>query len=62
MLGMEDTPLLLIYRIDAASERKTKTRCPIGTQCDIISFSVIIPGDKHGSNSVKAVSILLNKE
>lgn len=62
MLGMEDTPLLLIYRIDAASERKTKTRCPIGTQCDIISFSVIIPGDKHGSNGVKAVSILLNKE
>lgn len=57
LLGYDRIPLLLIYRIDAASRRTTATKEPIGTQCDIVSFSVIVPGDKHAGGSVSAVWI-----
>lgn len=61
-LGLDRTPLLLIYRIDAASRSKSRNRVPINSPCDVISFSVIIPGDKHGSDGVEAVSIRMDKE
>lgn len=57
VLGYERIPLLLIYRIDAASRKTTATKSPIGTQCDIVSFSVIVPGDKHAGGRVAAVWI-----
>lgn len=57
MLGYERVPLLLLYRIDAASTKTTATRSPIGTQCDVMSFSVIVPGDKHIGGSISAVWI-----
>ena len=57
VLGYERVPLLLIYRIDASSRKTTKTKIPIGTQCDIVSFSVIVPGDKHAGGRVAAVWI-----
>ncbi len=53
-LGLAKIPLLLIYRIDSASTKCSQTREPVGTDDDIISFSVIVPGDKHSGGSVSA--------
>lgn len=60
-LGFGRIPLLLIYRIDAASMRCSADRVPIGTENDIISFSVIIPGEKYGMGTSSYV-VKLNKE
>lgn len=57
LLGYGRIPLLLIYRIDASSTKTTATRRPIGTQYDIMSFSVVIPGDRHAGGSASAVWI-----
>lgn len=59
-LGLAKVPLLLIYRIDSASNNSTQTREPIGIDEDIISFSVIIPGDKHSSGNVSAMCIKMD--
>lgn len=56
-VGMERVPLLLIYRIDRNSSASGKYREAIGTELDIMSFSVIIPGDKHAGGKVSAVRI-----
>lgn len=61
-LGFEKTPLLLIYRIDSASTLGSGNRRPIDTDCDIISFATIIPGDKFAKSGIKAVSIDIAKE
>lgn len=53
-LGLAKVPLLLIYRIDSASAESSQAREPIGTDEDIISFSAIIPGDKHSNRGVSA--------
>lgn len=56
-IGLGKVPLLLIYRIDSLSSRSSATRAPIATPCDVISFSAIIPGDKHAGGNVSAVRI-----
>ena len=55
MAGLGRVPLLLIYRIDSLSRRSSATRIPIGTSCDVMSFSIVIPGDKHVGGNVSAV-------
>ena len=57
MIGLGKVPLLLIYRIDSLSSRSSATRVPIATPCDVMSFSAIIPGDKHAGGNVSAVRI-----
>lgn len=59
-LGLGKTPLLLIYRIDCMSTGISRTRMPLGTSCDIVSFSVIIPGDKHAGGNASAVHIRMD--
>lgn len=59
-LGLDKTPLLLIYRIDCMSTGVSRTRMPLGTSCDIVSFSVIIPGDKHAGGNASAVHIRMD--
>lgn len=58
--GFGKVPLLLIYRIDALSTRSSATRNPIGTPFDVMSFSVIVPGDKHAGGNVSAVWIRMD--
>lgn len=60
MIGFEKVPLLLIYRIDSLSSRSSATRSPIGTPCDVVGFSFIIPGDKHAGGNVSAVRIRMD--
>lgn len=61
-LGFSRVPLLLIYRIDSTSQRQSATRRPIGTETDIISFAIIIPGDKYSSRSSDSVWIPISQE
>lgn len=44
-LGLSNVPLLLIYRIDKFSKPSSR-RVDLGVEEDIISFSIIVPGDK----------------
>lgn len=61
-LGYENTPLLLLYRIDkeSAPSRNSTTRSALGTSLDIMSFSVIIPGDKYASGPETELWIPMN--
>ena len=56
-LGMEDTPLLLLYRIDKDKGKDTKYRAKIETDCDIIGFSIVISGTDIGTDYVKTVQV-----
>lgn len=60
MIGLGRVPLLLVYRIDSLSIRSTATRSPIGTPCDVMSFSIVVPGDKHAGGNVSAVWIRMD--
>ena len=55
-LGMDRTPLLLIYRIDKDSAASGKRR-PLGTPQDVIGISVIVPGDRHAGGATTAYAI-----
>ena len=49
--GLEDVPLLLIYCIDKNRGKESKTRCKIGTDVDVIGFSIIVSGEGSGGGS-----------
>ena len=56
-IGLNETPLLLLYRIDKDQGNDTKTRERISSTEDIIGFSVIIPGESIGKSHVKSVKV-----
>lgn len=56
-IGLSDTPLLLLYRIDKDQGNDTKTREKISSTEDVIGFSVIIPGESIGKSHVKSVRV-----
>lgn len=56
-IGLGDTPLLLLYRIDKNGGNDTKTREKIGCSEDIIGFSIIVPGNSVGKSHVKSVRV-----
>ena len=56
-LGYEDTPLLLLYRIDRNKGKESKYRTKIGTKQDIIGFSIIIAGQDRSTDYVKTVTV-----
>lgn len=56
-LGMEDVPLLLLYRIDKDKGKESKYRTGINTIHDIIGFSIVISGQETGSDYVKTVRV-----
>jgi len=58
-LGMVDTPLLLMYRIDKNKGKDSTYRSKVGTCEDIIGFSIIISGEDVGSDYVKTVHVKL---
>lgn len=49
--GLEDRPLLLLYRIDKNRGKESKLRCKIGTTADIIGFSIIVSGESLGGGT-----------
>lgn len=58
-LNLNNTPLLLLYRIDKDGGKDSVRRAKICTVEDIIGFSVIIPGESDGSAHAKSVTIQL---
>lgn len=61
-IGLSDTPLLLLYRIDKAQGKDTKTRERIDSSEDVIGFSVIVPGDSIGTSHVKSVRVKISTQ
>ncbi len=59
--GLEDTPLLLIYRIKKdggePKKRSEKTREKMDVQSDIIGISIIVSGDSIGESHAKTLRI-----
>ena len=62
-LGAEDTPLLLLYRIDKERGKDTKagTKTKLNSTADIIGFSIIIAGEPSGKTHAKSVTVRLSK-
>ena len=61
--GLEDIPLLLLYRIDnesAPTEKEKGTRSALGTKVDVIGYAIIVPGEKVSSNYASALAIAMN--
>lgn len=56
-IGLNDVPLLLLYRIDKDQGNDTKLRSKIESAEDIVGFSVIVPGDSIGTSHVKSVRV-----
>lgn len=49
--GLEDRPLLLLYRIDKNRGKESKLRCNIGTDVDVVGFSIVVSGESLGGGS-----------
>ena len=60
-MGAEDTPLLLLYRIDKERGKDTKagTKTKLNSTADIIGFSIIIAGEPSGKTHAKSVTVRL---
>lgn len=58
-LGLEDTPLLLLYRIDKERGKDSKTRAKLKSDHDIIGFSIIVAGEPTGNGHARAVTVRL---
>ena len=56
---MSDIPILLLYRIDKdrGQDSPAGTRSKINSICDIIGFSIIIPGESTGKSHARAVTV-----
>lgn len=56
-LGYSDIPLLLLYRIDHEKGNENKYRTKIGTNQDIIGFSIVIAGQEEYSDYIRTVQV-----
>lgn len=58
-LGMEDIPLLLLYRIDKDLGKDTKAgrKTKLQTKEDIIGFSIIIAGEPTGGTHARSITV-----
>lgn len=56
-LGYEDVPILLLYCIDGSKGKESKYRTKIGTQTDVIGFSIVIAGQEVSTDYVKTVQV-----
>lgn len=56
--GLEDKPLLLLYRIDKNRGKESKLRCKVDTASDIIGFSIIVSGEDYkGGSHAKTLTV-----
>lgn len=62
-MGAEDTPLLLLYRIDKERGKDTKagTKTKLNSAADIIGFSIIVAGEPSGKTHAKSVTVRLSE-
>lgn len=60
-LGMEDTPLLLLYRIDKDLGKETAAgrRIKLDSKEDIIGFSIIVAGEPNGETHARSITVRL---
>lgn len=59
-LGLEDRPLLLIYRIKKdGGDPKTKNRLRMDAADDIVGISIIVSGDSIGETHAKSLRIMM---
>jgi hypothetical protein len=56
-VGLNDVPLLLLYRIGKDQGKDTKKRQRINSCEDVIGFSIIVPGESVGKSHVKSVQV-----
>ena len=56
-LGYEDVPILLLYCIDGSKGKESKYKTKIGTQTDVIGFSIVIAGQEVSTDYVKTVQV-----
>lgn len=58
-LGMEDIPLLLLYRIDKDLGKETKAgrKKKLDTKEDILGFSIIIAGEPAGGTHARSITV-----
>ena len=56
-VGLEDIPLLLLYRIDKDKGKDSKYRMKIDTTYDIIGFSIVVSGQEANSDYVRTVQV-----
>lgn len=61
-IGLKETPLLLLYRIDKERGEETKLREKISTSEDVIGFSIIIPGESIGKSHVKSLRVKISPQ
>lgn len=56
-VGLGETPLLLLYRIDKDKGNETTYRAKIGSNFDIIGFSIVVAGEEISNDYVKTVTV-----
>lgn len=56
-LGYADIPLLLLYRIDHSKGKESSYRTKIGTNQDIIGFSIVIAGQEEHVDYIRTVQV-----
>ncbi len=61
-IGLKDTPLLLLYRIDREKGKESKYRRKIDSVQDIIGFSVVLAGEETTSDYIRTVQVRKPKE
>ena len=60
-VGLGETPLLLLYRIDKDKGNETTYRAKIGSNYDIIGFSIVIAGEEISNDYVKTVTVRITE-
>ena len=58
-LGLQDTPLLLLYCIDkdGGQDSPAGRKVKINSNEDVVGFSIIIPGESDGSTHAKSITV-----
>lgn len=61
-IGLDDIPLLLLYRIKKDGGEEKKARNKMNADYDIIGISIIVSGDGIGGNHAKSIRINIPKQ
>lgn len=56
-MGLTDTPLLLLYRIDKNKGKKTAYKGPLNSTEDIVAYSIVVPGEDASTDYIRTVQV-----
>lgn len=56
-MGLADTPLLLLYRIDRNKGKETSYKGPLNSTEDIVAFSIVVPGQDANTDFIRTVQV-----